>query len=379
MGRSASVTLVAHDGDLTTNDVLELAEPGGPERVSLYLPTHLGRHEAAQDPIRLRRLLDAAAQELGDPTVLDPVAEWSEHPQAWTHGEGGLGILVDDASAYSFRLAEAVDELVVVGERFHLKPLVRAAGSAVRFDVLALSRHSVRLLRCTRHDAATIDVPGLPTGLPDALRYDDRERQLQSHSAGRTGRGEVTAAFHGAGGAADAHDADVQRFLQAVDHAVRRARASSTDPLVLAGVDELVAAFRSISRCDGVLDAHVGGNPDRLDPAELARRALPLVEAQASDDARTAHGAATAAPGGVRAVVAAATAGRVDTVVVPADQTCWGRVVDGDATAIHDRREHGDHDLFDVAAIETLRHGGRAFVVPATDVPGGEIAATLRY
>jgi hypothetical protein len=33
-----------------------------------------------------------------------------------------------------------------------------------------------------------------------------------------------------------------------------------------------------------------------------------------------------------------------------------------------------------VAATETLRHGGQAFVVPSGDLPGvGTAAATLRY
>jgi hypothetical protein len=79
--------------------------------------------------------------------------------------------------------------------------------------------------------------------------------------------------------------------------------------------------------------------------------------------------------------VIAAAAGQVASIFVPGDTAYWGRYRPGHVELVeHNDREHGDHDLADVAATETLRHGGDVFVVAVHDVPGGgTAAATLRY
>jgi FKBP-type peptidyl-prolyl cis-trans isomerase 2 len=273
----------------------------------------------------------------------------------------------------------------VVSDRFHLKPLLVALTNATRFEVLALSQNAVRLIGASPSVATELVVDGLPSSMAEALQWDDRERQLQSHAAGRTVGGRVTAGFHGQGGRGDSRVVDIQRFLRMVDHAVVDHRGASTLPLVLAGVDELVAAYRGVTRCHHVVDGHVPGNPEQFRADELADRARPLVQPLASDQerrARESYLAGTAATvDTVEQAVIAAAAGQVASVFVPADQACWGRYREGHVVLVeHDVREPGDHDLTDVAATETLRHGGDVFVVAASDVPGGgTAAATLRY
>jgi hypothetical protein len=282
-------------------------------------------------------------------------------------------------------LSELTAELTVVSDRFHLKPLVAALARRVEFDVLAISRHSVRLVTVVGSRAVEARVPELPTSMPEALRWDDREPQLQSHSGNRAGRGQVTAAFHGQGSANDSSDVDLDRYLHLVDHAVSHHRSGSTRPLVLAGVDDIVGVYRKLTRCAHVIDDHVAGNPDQLRTDELADRArgfVPPSDADAESTARESFLAAAAATvDTVEQAVIAAAAGQVASVFVPADQECWGRYRAGHhVLEEHDTRGPGDHDLADVAATETLRHGGVAFVVPASDIPGGgTAAATLRY
>ena len=83
----------------------------------------------------------------------------------------------------------------------------------------------------------------------------------------------------------------------------------------------------------------------------------------------------------VESSVIAAARGRVSSIFVPADHSIWGRFdPDAGLQAEHDERQPGDHDLTDVAAAETLRRGGDAYVVPAREIPrGGTVAATLRW
>jgi len=385
MTRSALPIRFLPDQDLSIDEVVALAGAGTSQRVSLYLPTHAAGRDVAQDPIRFRGLIKLAAEETEDPATLDAVRELADDAEFWAHGSAGLGVLADEEGATAIRLSAEVGELAVVSDRFHLKPLLVALTNATRFEVLALSQHAVRLVGASESVATELDVPDLPSGMPEALQWDDRERQLQSHSAGRTVGGQVTAGFHGQGGRGASGVADIQRFLQMVDRAVAGHRRDSTLPLVLAGVDELVAAYRRVTRCQHVVDGHIPGNPEQLRADDLADRARPLVQPLASDKeqrARESYLAGTAATvDTVEQAVIAAAAGQVASIFVPADEDCWGRYRPGHSLLVeHDVREPGDHDLADVAATETLRHGGDVFVVPLDGVPGGgTAAATLRY
>jgi hypothetical protein len=361
------------------------AMPGPSELVSIYLPTHRAGKEVTQDPVVFRRLVATAQEEVADRVLLAAAHRLVDDREFWAHGSAGLAVLAGPDGTTAVRLSEPTGALAVVSDRFHLKPLVAALGRRIEFDVLAMSRHSVRFVDVTGSRAAEIEVAGLPTSMPDALRWDDREPQLQSHAGGRAGGGQVAAMFHGQGGSSDARDVDLDRYLHLVDRAVADHRSGSTRPLVLAGVDEIVAVYRKLTRCAHVVDDHVAGNPDQLRPAELADHARRFVPPAAADAERAAResflaGAASTVRTVEQAVIAAA-AGQVASVFVPADREYWGRYRPGHhLLAEHEAQQPGDHDLADVAAIETLRHGGQAFVVPAIDIPGGgTAAATLRY
>jgi hypothetical protein len=303
----------------------------------------------------------------------------------WTHGSAGLAVLAGADGTTAIRLSDPTPELTIVSDRFHLKPLVAAHARRVEFDVLAISRHSVRLVAVDGSRAVEAEVAELPASMPDALRWDDREPQLQSHSGNRAGGGQVAATFHGQGSANDSRDVDLDRFLHLVDQAVVAHRSGSTRLLVLAGVDDIVGAYRKVTRCHHVADDHVAGNPDQLRPDELADRARRFVPPAAADAERAAResflAGATATVRIVEQAVIAAAAGQVASIFVPADREYWGRYRPGHRVLEeHDARASGDHDLADVAATETLRHGGLAFVVAESDIPGGgTAAATLRY
>ncbi len=377
---------VIDEVDLGADDLRTwLAASGSSELVSLYLPTHRAGREVTQDPVRFRGLLATAADELTDGGHLATAGSLVEDRAFWSHGSAGLAVLAGPDGTTAVRLSEPIDELAVVSDRFHLKPLLAAVHRRVEFDVLALSRHSVRLVGVVGSRAVETEVDGMPTSMPEALQWDDREPQLQSHAGGRAGQGRVAAAFHGQGGSGDTRDVDLDRFVHQVDRAVAGHRSGSTRPLVLAGVDEIVAVYRKVTRCAHVLDDHVAGNPDQLRVSELADRARPFVPpsgAGAEEAAREAFMVgATATVDTVEQAVIAAAAGQVASVFVPIDQVWWGRYRPGHhVLEEHDARQRGDHDLADVAATETLRHGGRAFVVPASDIPGGgSAAATLHF
>ena len=379
---------VIDEVDVNDDDLAKWsATSSSSELVSIYLPTHRAGREVTQDPVLFRRLVANAAGEVAAGELLAAAARLVDDRDFWAHGSAGLAVLAGPEGTTAIRLSEPTGELAVVSDRFHLKPLVAARARRVEFDVLAMSRHSVRFVDVTGSRAVEVEIPGMPTSMPEALRWDDtRAPGSRAIPDARVGwRSGLTATFHGQGSTSDARDVDLDRYLHMIDHAVADHRSGSTRPLILAGVDDIVGAYRKLTRCAHVLDDHVAGNPDQLRAAELADRARRFVPPSAAEAERTAResflGGAAATVRTVEQAVIAAAAGQVASIFVPADREYWGRYRSGHhLLEEHETRAPGDHDLADVAAIEALRHGGLVFVVPARDIPGGgTAAATLRY
>ena len=361
--------------------------------VSIYLPTaHVGETRE-QDRIRLKNAVAEAHRELvalgmrgpAATSLLAPVASIVDDTGFWNHLEDGLVAFACPSGSWRYRLSVPVEELVVVADRFHVKPLVPLVSTGAVFHVLALSQNHVRLLRGSRYRVSEMALGEIPPSLADALRFDDRESQLQSHGANRVGSGQVSATFHGQGGGHDSDKADLERFLSAVDAGLRQIIRPASTPLVLAGVGSTVARFRHLSRYPSIVEGSIEGDPETASDGMLHDRAWPMVEpifSRAQERARTIiERGAAATTDSVRDALIAAHGGLVEAAFVPVGLHRWGSF-DADRWEIeeHDERVPGDRDLLDAIAVATLEHGGELHVVAPEQVPGGGlVAAELRY
>jgi hypothetical protein len=380
--------------DLLPRDLLSGLVGSDPETsVTFYLPTHRVGTERDQDPIRLEHLIQQARSELVSAghrdteagRFLGPASDLLHDPSFWAELDLGLAIFLRSDRLVSYRLPAGVEELVVVGDRFHITPLVPFLSPDGDFFVLTLNRADVQLLRASRHRVEEVDLGGVPTSLEAALDHDDRERQLNLHGSGRVGGGQVTAGFHGHADDKDLANADLTRFFRIVDDGVARLIGAPSVPLVLAGPDRLVALYRRASHYPDLVDKAVIGNSIGLSSSELRDRAWPLVAPRYEHSRLRAAEAISARTGPTTADVAetvvAAGSGRVSALFVAADTHCWGEVsTDLTSVSEHEGRRPGDQDLLDTAATLTLAHRGDVFVVAEEEVPGaGPLAALLRF
>lgn len=376
--------------DRTTIDTL--LDTGSSPCVTILMPTQRSGRETQQGPIRLKNLVDEARRRLVDGGMRDPeasdllseVTSLVDDGSFWQHQEDGLAIYVSPDSTKTFRLAVPLDELVVVGDAFHLKPLLLAAEGDDRFHLLAVSRGRVRLLWGRRHRIGEVAIEGsIPDGLAEALWYEDREKQLQHRASDRAGRGSVVATFHGHGTPDEDEEERDRAFLRAVDRGVMEL-VDSDVPLVLAGVTEITAMYRDVTKHPNVVEEPIGGNPDEATPRSLHERAWavvePILSAQRARDAEQFREQPTRGTVDLEEALAAAGEGRVDAIWVPLGSQRWGTATEG-TVDVHEERSDGDSDLFDLAALRTRATGGRVHVATDPDaIPGGgDIAALFRY
>lgn len=363
--------------------------------VSLYMPTHRRGRDTEQDPIRLKNLLRQAEERLQrkglrSPAVrkmMEPAQRLLRDSAFWRRQSDGLALFITPETCYTYRLPLPFTELVVISDRFHLKPLLPYFASDGHFYILALSQNEVRLLEGTRHTVAEIEVQNLPKSIAEALQYERFEQQLQFHSSSAAdGGGKRPAIFHGH----DVGDEDkgrILRWFHKLDDELSTLLAQEQSPLVLAGVDYLLPLYREANAYPHLLEKGIEGNPEKLKPEELHDRAWLLVEpvfAQAREEAAARYG--QLASGGqattdVKEAVLAAHHGRVDKLFVAADIQVWG-VFDAAANtvSVHKEAEPGDEDLLDLAAIQTMLNNGAVYAVPLKHVPDqAPLAALFRY
>jgi len=352
--------------------------------------------EPEQDRIGLKNLLREAVERLAETgirrtdadEIVAPARALLEDGEFWRHQGDGLALFAAPGWFRNFRLPEAVPELVVVSDRFHLKPLINLLTDDRRFYVLAVSRGAVRLLQGTRQRIVEVPLPdAMPKSLDELLRFDEFDKHQQLHE-GSLGGVEARAIFHGQGAGDDVDKVNLARYLHRVDQGVAEVLNEDRAPVVLAGVAYETEMFRNLSHLRTLADGAIEGNQDRVSDDQLHRLAweivAPTLDARREEAAgqflqAVAHEERAAAE--PAAVVGAALAGRVDTLFVPEGVQAWGTVEPDELGAEpHAERQAGDEDLLDRAAIATLGSSGRVYVVPPEEVPGeGPAAALLRY
>jgi hypothetical protein len=357
------------------------------------MPTHRAGREVTQGPIRLKNLLAESRDHLiatgMRPTEADHLlAETGRlglDDSFWQFQEDGLALFVTADFTRRYRLPADFEELVVVSDAFHVKPLWPLVAGGDRFHLLAMSRNKVRLMWADRFRVGEVDLPDeLPTSLAEALWFEDPERQLQHRGTDRVAGGRVVAAFHGHGSPDENDENRLERFLKAVDDGISQLIDPGA-PLLLAGVEEVAAVYRKVSSHQNIVTDFVRGNPDEISESELHQRSLaiigPLLEASVQDDVEAFHAAGGLAVDKVADAVAASLQGRVATIFLPTAVSVWGRVgAGGTDIEIHEERTPGDRDLLDIAGASTWSTGGTVHVVDPADMPAkGLLAARLRF
>ncbi len=363
--------------------------------VSILLPSHTRDLEAHRDGVRYKNLLKKAAGRLREEglkareceALLAPLHDiWSSR-SAEAHG---LAVFASSRGHRAYWVPLELEEVLVVSDAFHLKPLLPLLTGDGRFYILAISQKNARLFQASKFTMSEIELKDLPASLAESFRFDVFEKSLQHHtSSGPDASGRPNAIFHGHGGAGHDHllERKLHEHLHQLDTGIQKLIEDHHAPLVLAGVRSLCATYRHASRAHHLMPEGIDGNPEQLDARTLHARALALVAPELS--ARREKAAATwadlsrseRASTRLETVVMAAYQGRVEILFAAVDREVWGRFLPAyETVAPHEKRDAGDNDLLNLAALYTLYHGGSVYVVPTAEMPAvSPCAAVFRF
>jgi hypothetical protein len=363
--------------------------------ISIYMPTHRVFPETKQDPIRFKNLLREAEERLKATGLRSPETKKLLKPARvlikdglfWQYQANGLATFISSNLFYHYRLPLKFDELLVVTDRFHIKPLLPLFSNDGRFFVLALSQNDLRFFHCTRYSANEVELEGVPRSLGEALKYDDPEKQLQFHTRAPAAGGERAAMFHGQGVGTDDAKNNILRYFQQIDGGLRNILREERAPLVLAGVEYLLPIYREANSYPHLMENGITGNPESSKGEELHEQALKIVEPyflKAQEEAMAQYrqlSGSERASNSLKPIVQGAYTGRIDTLFVAVGVQQWG-FYDSETRTVHQhpKVEPGDEDLLDFAAVHTFLNGGRVYALKPEKVPGETpLAAIFRY
>jgi hypothetical protein len=380
----------------TRKHLKELAEAFVEPTVSLYMPTFRSGREVRQNVIRFKNLVKQASVQLSERGLDDEEARHllakasnlATNDDWWQHQSDGLAMFLAPERFDCYRVPLGFEELVTVGKRFHVRPMVRLLQGDGRFYVLAVSQNRVRLFEGTHFSVSEFEPDGLPSDLRSALNIDEYTSSLQQHSTGGPDAA-GSMLFHGHGGS----DSDVKKndeilpFFRRINTALSAYVDNDRVPLVFAGVDYLFPVFQQACDHQGLVETAVTGNPDDLAAEKIHEQAWAVVEPIFQKSRESAWhrfqdlAESESATDDIGEIIRAAIAGQIDTLLFADGVEQWG-VVDDQSGAVASASPGSEdaEELINYAAVHTLINAGAVYALPAKRFANDKAAgAVLRY
>ncbi|MBN1663382.1 MAG: hypothetical protein JW943_07270 [Deltaproteobacteria bacterium] len=362
--------------------------------ISVFMPTYRTGVEIQQNQIRLKNLLKEVeeklvasglrAQEIE--AMLAPASGLVNNILFWRRQSDGLAIFISSDLFRYYRLPADFDELIVITDRFHVKPLLHLLGSEVPFYILALSQNEVRILEGSKRSIRELDLESIPKSLAAALQHDEPEKQIRFR-AGQSGGGSGNVMVSGHGAEIDDTKDNLLKYFRQIDKGLKDLLKDERAPLVLAGVDFLFPIYKEANTYPGLMDEGIPGNPKGMSPEKLHPHAWRIVKPyfkkdrnDALDQFRQSSGTGLTSKD-MAEIIQAAHHGRVGMLFLAIGHERWG-VFDPQSgkVQLHKKMAPGNEDLLDLAAIQTFLNGGKVFTLPPEKMPDNvQIAAVFRY
>jgi len=342
-----------------------------------------------QEPSAIKTQLKNAVREArrqvadfgADEHLLDPVQDLVSALEIEKRWANALIVLRSPQFFRYWWLRGAFQETVAVGDRFHMRPLFRVMASPQQFYLLAISGKHVHLFHATQHRMERVALDAAED-LREWMNIREPDHELRNRSTAGPSLGTMKGVVFGSNSDQDREDEYLRLFLTSVASAVTKTLREDSAPLILAGVERDVAFYRKANTYPYLLDAAIPGSPDGVPEQqlhdrgwELASQAKPEQLTKALADYERLSGRRRFAID-LREIIEAAFQGRILDLFLQEGASLLGT---WDA-ATNRVSEDGHEDLVNAAAQETVLQGGRAFELPAADMPvKGPAAAALRY
>ncbi len=385
--------------DFSRDELKTLVGEQIPPCVSVYMSTYEETLRPLQSPLRLKNQLREAEDRLRDmhvrrpqaEAILEPARDLLDDGTFWQGSREGLAIFCSaspDAFRYYDDTSSAIQltDLVVVGTRFHVRPLLPLLTGDGQFYVLSLSRNHVGLLKGSREQIRPIGLQGVPQSVEEALGEEIPGRARQGRAM-NVGGGEQTGVFGGYDPSGAEKD-QLQRYCYVVDKALRRYLADHQEPLILAAQKYLIPMYREANTYPYLADEAIPVETETKTALELRDTAWAIFEPRFQQKRDAAleqyrmYGNTEGISHKLADIIGAAHYGRVATLFIAEGKRQYGSFDPRTGhLATHSGPRLDNTDLLDEAAAQTVLNGGQVYTLRPEQMPNrlSPVAAVFRY
>lgn len=352
-----------------------------PPAVTILLPACVAGTQARPSAARLKNAVGRITHELDllglshhdIARFVAPVLSLTNEPAFREGRKSGLAILIDRAGFHCYETAADVPESVIVANHFHLKPLLRWIGEPRSFLILELAQGKVRLIE---GDGEAMREKPLPKGVPESFEQISSSEPLDHARITRAGSSRVKDKGQpiSFGLMTANEDRRMQFFCTMLDRGLSSYLQERGLPLILAGGDRILAAYRKENSYHDTVAGVLHGNIEYLSHEEIINRARTLISADVLRRAKTFLAQMQECAPGERWLVP------LDEILRSAIDGCVRRLFLADGVTVEGsfREACGQsttgllpvsEDLVNAAAMHTIASGGEVYLLPADDFP----------
>lgn len=354
---------------VTSHELIGLAKATGPcisATLSIPDPAHL-RPEMNKTIRELERRLKIASPDVRTAqTLLEPLREFAATIE--TDGDWALALAIYRSPDvfHCFRVPEIARELATIEDVFDIRPLLSVVSREQSFYILALSQKKVRLFSCSHYRIQEVELHGrVPQNLRVFLNGRMPDHVLDNRATAGSSVGEMKGVMFGTSSDRERHEEYLTHFFHEIDKGLHKILTPDAAPLLLAGVDYEVKLYRRINKYQHIMEHDILGSPDGVRSQQLHQSALDIVKKSFSASLGKimrefpGHRDANKVAFEPKEILDAAQHGRVSHVLI---------------------RDDAEGRELNLAALQTLAHGGAAYALHESEMPGhADIAAVIRY
>lgn len=369
-----------------------LFETEGPF-ISLYQPTFKVGPDNKQDIIRFKNLTKEIEQSLLQKytkaevsKLLEPFQEIADDKSFWINASDGLCVLSVKNKTVVYKLTRPVEELAIVSNSFHIKPLLRVFQSTSRYHILGLGRKSFVLYEGDRYGFQEIPIDeDVPRTMVEVLG--DQYTPSYLSTGGYGGKGGVPI-YHGSLDKNEEAAKDVEKYFRYVDKFVTDNYSNVEKlPLILMALPENQGIFRGISNNTYLLEKGITRDYENLNIEEITKDAWEVIEPiyleKTKDlvDKFENSRAQSLGSDDLSQIARAAFENRIDTLLIEADRIEPGKISRENGELIKANLENPDiDDILDDLAEMVLKDRGNVVILPKERIPSTTGAAAIfRY
>jgi hypothetical protein len=304
-----------------------------------------------------------------------------------------LALFLDFHELRIIRLPQLVEPLALVGDAFHITPMVPIYNGTGQFFLLSLAQNQPRLSKGSKYRLNHIEKIDLPESLQNMFdKFFEFQDHLNYHTKSTSPNpdlsGERDGMHFGQGGDNIDEKAEIRNFFHRFDKALMTYLGGQIAPLILSGVDYLHPLYKQANTYPYLLEEGITKNITHMPDEEIHQLAWGIVKKHFQMDVDQALGVYQKLESendnttdDIKTIVSGAHFKRVQSLFISTNARVWGTFdPENNEVKTDDQSSPENQDLLSLAASHTIINDGNVLLVPQDKILGKTPAnAILRF